>query len=894
MNKRITLFLITLLTVCGVQSQNNNQNRNADFHKWAETPPMGWNSWDCFGANVTEAEVKTNADYMAEHLKDYGWEYIVVDIRWFVENQTTGYYNFKDPKYVLDEYGRYMPAVNRFPSAGNGNGFKPLADYVHSKGLKFGIHLMRGVPTLAVEKKLPVKDAGGVTAADIYSTDWKCPWLGDNYTIVADKPGAQDYYNSIFDLYASWGVDFVKIDDLSRPYHQAEIEMIRKAIDRTGRPIVLSMSPGETDVNKADHAVGHANMWRTVDDFWDNWPHLYHQFEVCPKWAPYIGRGAWPDADMLPLGHIDLRGNARMSKFTRDEQYMVMTLFAMFKSPLMFGGHLPDNDKFTNSLITNEEVLYVHRNSVNNKQWYNKDGVIAWTADDPRNGDKYLALFYVDQKEPRESHPANRKVTVDLKELGFGGAAKVRDIWRNQDLGNFSGTEFSPVINYHGAGLYRISKKLKVQTNNPIIQTKYTADPAPMVHNDTVFLYSSHDDDNAKGFVMREWLLYTSTDMVNWTDHGVVASLKDFKWVPYDNGAWAPQCIERNGKFYMYCPMPGGIGIGVLVADSPYGPFIDPIGKPLVKNSYADIDPTVLIDDDGQAYMYWGNPDLYYVKLNEDMISCDGEVVHEQMTHEAFGERKGNQKRPTLYEEGPWAYKRKNKYYMAFASTCCPEGMGYSMSDSPTGPWVYKGMIMEGDRRSNGNHPGIIDYKGNTYVFGFNYDIHFSKISQHYERRSICVEKLTFNPDGTIQQLPFWTAKGVDPVGKLDPYRRIEAETIAWSEGLKTEKSEAGMYVTAIHDGDYIRVRNVDFKKGAKSFEAVAASSSSGGQIEIRLDDKEGTLIGTCVIGNTGGPESWKTFQAQVDKVKGVHDVYFIFRGGEDELFNFDCWKFIR
>ena len=292
--------------------------------------------------------------------------------------------------------------------------------------------------------------------------------------------------------------------------------------------------------------------------------------------------------------------------------------------------------------------------------------------------------------------------------------------------------------------------------------------------------------------------------------------------------------------------------------------------------------------------LFAGNPDLYYVKLNEDMISCDGEVVHEQMTHEAFGERKGNQKRPTLYEEGPWAYKRKNKYYMAFASTCCPEGMGYSMSDSPTGPWVYKGMIMEGDRRSNGNHPGIIDYKGNTYVFGFNYDIHFSKISQHYERRSICVEKLTFNPDGTIQQLPFWTAKGVDPVGKLDPYRRVEAETIAWSEGLKTEKSEAGMYVTAIHDGDYIRVRNVDFKKGAKSFEAVAASSSSGGQIEIRLDDKEGTLIGTCVIGNTGGPESWKTFQAQVDKVKGVHDVYFIFRGGEDELFNFDCWKFIR
>lgn len=431
---------------------------------------------------------------------------------------------------------------------------------------------------------------------------------------------------------------------------------------------------------------------------------------------------------------------------------------------------------------------------------------------------------------------------------------------------------------------------------NPIIQTNYTADPAPMVYNDKVYLYTTHDEDNSTWFTMNDWRLYTTSDMVNWTDHGAVLSYTDFSWAKGD--AWAPQCIERDGKFYMYVPMISNINnrgaIGVAVADSPYGPFYDPLGKPLVQSEWGDIDPTVFIDDDGQAYLYWGNPNLYYVKLNEDMISCDGEVVHEQMTHEAFGERKGNQKRPTLYEEGPWAYKRKNKYYMAFASTCCPEGMGYSMSDSPTGPWVYKGMIMEGDRRSNGNHPGIIDYKGNTYVFGFNYDIHFSKISQHYERRSICVEKLTFNPDGTIQQLPFWTAKGVDPVGKLDPYRRVEAETIAWSEGLKTEKSEAGMYVTAIHDGDYIRVRNVDFKKGAKSFEAVVASSSSGGQIEIRLDDKEGMLIGTCVIGNTGGPESWKTFQAQVDKVKGVHDVYFIFRGGEDELFNFDCWKFIR
>ncbi|MDA3854465.1 MAG: family 43 glycosylhydrolase, partial [Bacteroidales bacterium] len=253
------------------------------------------------------------------------------------------------------------------------------------------------------------------------------------------------------------------------------------------------------------------------------------------------------------------------------------------------------------------------------------------------------------------------------------------------------------------------------QGQNPIIQTKYTADPAPVVYNDTVFLYTSHDEDDAFGFKMQNWLLYTSTDMVNWTDHGVVASLKDFKWVSYDNGAWAPQCIHRNGKFYLYCPMPGGVGIGVLVSDSPYGPFSDPIGKPLIGGQYDSIDPTVFIDDDGQAYLYWGNPNLWYVKLNEDMVSYSGEVVKSP----EFAKIK-NQPDPFHYQEGPWAYKRNEYYYMAYASTCCPEGIGYAMSNSATGPWEYKGSIMDGDPRSNGNHPGIIDYKGNTYVFGFN------------------------------------------------------------------------------------------------------------------------------------------------------------------------------
>jgi hypothetical protein len=371
--------------------------REMTFQKWALTPPMGWNSWDCYGPSVKEAEVKANADYMAANLKQFGWEYVVVDIRWYVDNQTTGTYNsYATSTFIYDANGRYMPSPTRFPSAANGAGFKPLADYVHAKGLKFGIHIMRGVPKVAVTNNLPIKGSDK-TAANIYTTADQCTWLQDNYTVLASQPGAQEYYNSIFELYASWGVDFVKIDDLSRPYHLEEINLIRNAIDRCGRPIVLSMSPGETPVEQFSHVKTHANMWRTVDDFWDNWSQLNYQFNVCNKWAPYIAPGTWPDADMLPLGHLAIRGERgvdRQSLFTQDEQYTLMTLWSIFKSPLMFGGNLPDNSAFTKALITNEEVLDIHHYSVNNRQLYNNDDQIAWTADDPKTGDKYLALFY--------------------------------------------------------------------------------------------------------------------------------------------------------------------------------------------------------------------------------------------------------------------------------------------------------------------------------------------------------------------------------------------------------------------------------------------------------------------------------------------------------------------
>lgn len=434
---------------------------------------------------------------------------------------------------------------------------------------------------------------------------------------------------------------------------------------------------------------------------------------------------------------------------------------------------------------------------------------------------------------------------------------------------------------------------LQCYAQHPIIQTKYTADPAPLVYNDTVFLYTGHDEDDAMGFKMHNWLLYTSTDMVNWTEHGEIASLKNFEWVPHDNGAWASHCIERNGKFYLYCPMPGGVGIGVLVADTPYGPFKDPIGKPLIKNSNHDIDPAVFIDDDGQAYMYWGNPKVYYVKLNEDMISYSGEIIQEPTT-------------PKNYQEGPWVWKRNGHYYLAYASTCCPEGIGYAMSNSPTGPWEYKGMIVDASELTRGNHPGIIEYKGKSYCFGHSYDLLKLTTSKFYERRSVDMDEMVYNPDGTIQNRHYWSVEGPEQVGTLDPFKRVEAETMAWSEGVKTmfetewegdfewdrgKKIADRLFVTSIHNGDYIMVKGVDLSKGAKSVE-VSVASLYGGKIEIRIDKIDGPIIATVDVNTSREGGIWKTFTAPVNKnIEGVHDVYFVFRG-EKDMFNFDWWKF--
>ncbi|MCF0198320.1 MAG: family 43 glycosylhydrolase [Bacteroidaceae bacterium] len=420
---------------------------------------------------------------------------------------------------------------------------------------------------------------------------------------------------------------------------------------------------------------------------------------------------------------------------------------------------------------------------------------------------------------------------------------------------------------------------------NPVVWTKYTADPAPMVKGDTVFLYTTRDaDDSGPGFSMHDWLLYTTTDMVNYTDCGIVASLDNFKWFDKENGAWALQVIERNGKYYMYCPIHGN-GIAVLVADSPYGPFEDPLGHPLAwqKEHWYDIDPSPFIDDDGQAYLYWGNPRPYYVKLNRDMISYKGGIVRLEP--------------PTDYQEGPWIFKRNGLYYMAFASTCCPEGIGYAVAHSPEGPWEAKGDIMPHTEKSRGNHPGIVEFQGQWYVYGLNYDVWRTQLQQqgkeyyHSERRSVGVAEMTFRPDGTIEPIPYWNPEGVKQRRWVCPFQRVQAETMARGEWLRTAAlGERNMVVTEVNDGDYILVKGVDFAGGAKSI-TMQALPKVGGTIEVRLESKDGTLAATIPV--KGKADVWKACTAKfTTKTSGVHDVYFVFRGqAEAELMHLDYWQ---
>jgi hypothetical protein len=424
------------------------------------------------------------------------------------------------------------------------------------------------------------------------------------------------------------------------------------------------------------------------------------------------------------------------------------------------------------------------------------------------------------------------------------------------------------------------------RADNPIVQTIYTADPAPIVHNGRVYVYTGHDEDGSTYFTMRDWRVFSSADMVNWTDHGSPLSLGTFSWASQD--AWAGQAVYRNGRFYWYVPVRSSNGaqhIGVAVSDSPTGPFTDPIGRPLVSN--AEIDPTVFIDTDGQAYLYYGNPNLWYVRLNADMISYSGTPQRVNLTTQGFGVRRDSA-RPTSYEEAPWLFKRNSLYYMMFAGGPISEHIAYSTGPSATGPWTYRGVIMPTQGGSFTNHAGIVDFAGNSYFFYHNGALP----GGGGFTRSVAVERFTYNADGTIPTINMTTG-GPPAVANLNPYSTVEAETIAWEVGVEVENcSEGGRNVSFISNGDYIKVKNVDFGAGATSFQARVASAASGGNIQVRLGGTSGTLVGTCAVPGTGGWQTWTTVSCNVSGATGVKDVYFVFTGGSGNLFNFNWWRF--
>ena len=422
---------------------------------------------------------------------------------------------------------------------------------------------------------------------------------------------------------------------------------------------------------------------------------------------------------------------------------------------------------------------------------------------------------------------------------------------------------------------------------NPVAQNVYTSDPAPMVYGDTLYLYTGHDADGSDDYIMPDWKCYSTTDMQNWTDHGTVLADADFAWAK-ENTAWAAQCVERNGKFYMYVTLvpadTGGRAIGVAVADKPEGPFKDALGKPLCGPNWDFIDPTVFIDKDGQAYLYFGNPQLYYVKLNEDMTSYSGEITKADMTPEAFGVKEDH----TTYTEGPWFYKRGDLYYMLYAANGIPEDIRYSTSPNPTGPWTYRGVIMPSQGGSFTNHCGVVDFKGHSYFAYHNGALPGGNGFQ----RSVCIEEFQYNPDGSFPEINM-TKEGPAQIEAVDPYIRQEAEMMSWSEGIETETIEAGgLAIGYIENGDYVKVSGVDFGEGAERFTASVSSNGAGGTIEMHLDAKDGTLIGTVDVPVTGGWQEWQQVSCKVSGAKGKHDVYFVFTGGESYLFNVDWWKF--
>ncbi|MFF3334509.1 glycoside hydrolase family 27 protein [Streptomyces sp. NPDC002888] len=415
-------------------------------------PPMGWNSWDCYGTAVTEEEVLANAAFMHEHMLAHGWDTVVVDIQWYEPTARAHGYN-EDPPVILDAHGLQLPAPNRFPSAADGAGFRPLADRVHELGLRFGLHIMRGIPRRAVAARLPVAGTD-FTADEIADTDSVCPWNPDNYGLNHDHPGAQAYYDAQVAQFAEWGVDFIKNDDMLFPYHEREIAAYARAIAHSGRAIELSLSPG-TDVSLAhlDHLRENATMWRVCDDLWDRWDHVEAQFARMARWAPSQGNGRWADADMLPLGHIGIRTDQdRLSRLTRAEQISLLTLWFISRSPLMMGGDLPTSPPETIELLTNDEALAVLWHSKDNREVLRERDLVLWTAQDTDGHTRYAAAFSLADTP--------RRVTVPLGSLGARPDDHVRELWTRTDTPH-DGRSLVADLPAHGAALFRLGQDVR-------------------------------------------------------------------------------------------------------------------------------------------------------------------------------------------------------------------------------------------------------------------------------------------------------------------------------------------------------------------------------------------------------------------------------------------------
>ncbi|MFC9769794.1 MULTISPECIES: glycoside hydrolase family 27 protein [unclassified Pseudarthrobacter] len=423
----------------------------------APTPPMGWNSWDCYGTSVTEAEVLANADFMAQHLLPHGWDTVVVDIQWYEPAARAGGYNH-GARLELDRYGRPLPAVNRFPSAAGGLGFKPLADRIHALGLKFGLHIMRGIPRQAVLERLPVEGTAA-TADQIADTVSVCSWNADNYGLDHSQPAAQAYYDSQLRLFAAWGVDFVKADDMLGPYFDAEIAAYRKAMDRCGRDMVLSLSPGRAlSLSRLDHLRANATMWRVSDDLWDVWEDVEAQFARMARWAPHQRPGGWADADMLPVGRIAQRaerGAERLSRLTADEQRTMLSLWCIARSPLMIGCDLPSSPPETLDLLTNTDLLAAHRTGSNSRELLRDGDLVVWAAESTTSEDRYAACF--------NTGTAGLVRSLPLADLGLPqrGGWQVREAWSGSSAG-ISAVDWIPALEVdlpaHGVGFYTFSR----------------------------------------------------------------------------------------------------------------------------------------------------------------------------------------------------------------------------------------------------------------------------------------------------------------------------------------------------------------------------------------------------------------------------------------------------